>query len=231
MIKYGVTKEKMEADIAYVEYIKVGAASMICSITLVNGFIIHGGSDCVDPNMFDEKRGKEIAYKNALSQLGSILSYTEKERWYRETKQSARDKVAEELVNLDLKRSELIAFIDKGQPYNMGNAEWDLIRKQDEAMGAYGLILQERLVMMKKRNKVVHSMSGKKRIVDNIDPNVLLEDLMQLKVDEQCTFKFMYDQNIQDFIALLKSSPQIAECFEIHLNITMQYELTFKRIK
>lgn len=231
MIKYGVTKEKMEADIAYVEYIKVGTASMICSITLVNGFIIHGGSDCVDPNMFDEKLGKEIAYKNALSQLGSILSYTEKERWYRETKQSARDKVAEELVNLDLKRSELIAFIDKGQPYNMGDAEWDLIRKQDEAMGAYGLILQERLVMMKKRNKVVHSMSGKKRIVDNIDPNVLLEDLMQLKVGEQCTFKFMYDQNIQDFIALLKSSPQIAECFEIHLNITMQYELTFKRIK
>lgn len=161
MIKYSVTKEKMEADIAYVKYTMVGATTMLCSIVLVNGFIIHGGSDCVDPNMFDEKRGKEIAYKNALSQLGSILSYTEKERWYRETKQSARDKVAEELANLDLKRSELIAFIDKGQPYSMDDAEWDLIRKQDEAMGVYSLILQERLVMMKKRNKVVHSMSGK----------------------------------------------------------------------
>lgn len=161
MRKYAVTKEKLEAEIANVKYTMVGATTMLCSIVLVNGFVVPGHCSYIEPNIFDEADSKDIAYQNALNQLAFLISYQEKQRWFRETQQSKREKLAEELANLDLKRSELIAFIDKGQPYSMDDAEWDLIRKQDEAMGVYSLILQERLVMMKKRNKVVHSMSGK----------------------------------------------------------------------
>lgn len=54
---------------------------------------------------------------------------------------------------------------------------------------------------------------------------------MQLKVGEQCTFKFSDYQNAQDFIALLRSSPQTKECFAMFLYPDVLYKLTIQRIK
>lgn len=154
MRKYAVTKEKLEAEIANVKYTMVGATTMLCSIVLVNGFVVPGHCSYIEPNIFDEADSKDIAYQNALNQLAFLICYQEKQRWFRETQQSKREKLAAELANLDQKRSELVAFMGKGKPYDMSNEEWELLRQQDEIMGAYGLILQERLVMMKRSKGV-----------------------------------------------------------------------------
>lgn len=121
---------------------------------LVNGFVVHGDYSYTEPNIFDEANSKYLAYQNALNQLAFLISYQEKQCWFRGTQQSKREKLAGELANLDQKRSELVAFMGKGKPYDMSNEEWELLRQQDEIMGAYGLILQERLVMMKRSKGV-----------------------------------------------------------------------------
>lgn len=145
MAKYGLSKEKLEGEIANVEYQRVGATVTICVITLVNGYTVTGESGCIDPSIFNEAMGKEIAYANAFDKLWGILGYAEKQRWYEETQLSWKERVAQELYELDEKRTKLAELLNKDKPAFISDKQWELLLKQEEVMSTYGLILQERL--------------------------------------------------------------------------------------
>lgn len=85
MTKYGLTIEKLEEQIASVDYATFGETGIHCTITLVNGYTVTGESSCIDPTIFNEDIGKKIAYKNAFDKLWFLLRYNEKQRWYEET--------------------------------------------------------------------------------------------------------------------------------------------------
>ncbi len=64
-----ITVEFLNSEIAHVEYRKLGGTLTHCTITTHSGFNFTGESACVDPASFDEKKGQEIAYKNAFDNM------------------------------------------------------------------------------------------------------------------------------------------------------------------
>lgn len=149
MSKYGLNKEKLESKITNVEYQRFGATGTLCVITLANGYTVIGESGCIDPSIFNEAMGKEIAYANAFEKLWGILGYAEKQRWYEETQLSWEDRVKQELSELDEKRTKLAEWLNKGKPEHFSDKQWELLMTQNEAMSVYGRILQDRLAEAK----------------------------------------------------------------------------------
>lgn len=47
----------------------------ICTLTLYNGFTVRGESSCVCIENFDEKIGREIASKNAETEVWKLLGF------------------------------------------------------------------------------------------------------------------------------------------------------------
>lgn len=150
MSKYGLTKEKIESHIANVEYIRFGKTGTLCVITLGNGYTVTGESGCIDPNIFNEEIGKNIAYENAFEKLWGILGYVEKQRWYEETQLSWLNRVRQELIELDIKREKLGALLSGERPDFISEEEWERLKKQDEAMSAYSFILSDRIINAEK---------------------------------------------------------------------------------
>ena len=71
-----VTKESIEARIARVDYYPLpDNKTLICNITLVNGFTVRGESACVDPRNFSMEIGKKISYDNAFDKLWELEGY------------------------------------------------------------------------------------------------------------------------------------------------------------
>jgi len=54
----------------------------ICILSLENGFTVTGESACVSPENFDEKIGREVAYKNAYEKIWQLEGYLLKEKLY-----------------------------------------------------------------------------------------------------------------------------------------------------
>lgn len=54
----------------------------ICILSLENGFTVTGESACASPENFDEKMGREIAYKNAREKIWQLEGYLLKEKLY-----------------------------------------------------------------------------------------------------------------------------------------------------
>ncbi|HDX6210124.1 TPA: hypothetical protein RP468_002715 [Acinetobacter baumannii] len=53
-----------------------------CVLILKNGFTVTGESACASPENFDEKMGREIAYKNAREKIWQLEGYLLKEKLY-----------------------------------------------------------------------------------------------------------------------------------------------------
>ncbi|QKE56481.1 hypothetical protein [Bacillus phage YungSlug] len=66
----------MQNVVKRTEYQKMGDKTMICLLTANNGFEVVGHASCLDPLMFNEDIGKELALKNALEKLGEHHAYT-----------------------------------------------------------------------------------------------------------------------------------------------------------
>jgi hypothetical protein len=56
-----------------------GTTTTVCLITLKNGFTLTGESSCADPSNFDEKIGREVAFKEARNKLWPLLGFMLKE--------------------------------------------------------------------------------------------------------------------------------------------------------
>lgn len=70
-----VTAQSIEARIAKVEYVRHGATTTICFITMVNGYVADGLSACASPENFDPAIGERYAYDAAFKKLWSLEAY------------------------------------------------------------------------------------------------------------------------------------------------------------
>lgn len=70
-----ITEDYLNSQIVKVEYIKMGMKTVICMLTLENGFEIIGTSACVDVSKFNMDIGKEYAYENAFNKLWELEGY------------------------------------------------------------------------------------------------------------------------------------------------------------
>lgn len=145
MSSYGVSKEKLESEIANVDYARFGETGTHCVITLHNGYTVSGESSCIDPRILNEEMGKKIAYENAFEKLWFLFGYLEKQRWFEETKLSWLERVRIELADLDSKRSKLDKMLQGGKPAFMSDEQFNLLKEQYEAMATYALVLAKRI--------------------------------------------------------------------------------------
>lgn len=81
-----VTIDEIEACIVDTAYLHPGAILFrapgdplnnltICIITLDNGFTVVGKSACVDPRLYDEQKGRELAREDAVRQVWAYLGF------------------------------------------------------------------------------------------------------------------------------------------------------------
>lgn len=148
MGKYGLSKEKLEAEIASVDYVQFNPTGLLCTITLCNGYTVTGESSCIDPTTFNVEIGKNIAYTKAFEKLWGVLGYVEKTRWWKETQLTWLDRLHEELAELDIKIKKLSEKFE-GPVQPSTDKQQELLTQQLKAMRAYALILQERIVQAK----------------------------------------------------------------------------------
>ena len=151
MAKFGLTKEYLEQQIVQVEYNRFGEVGIQCVLTLNNGYTVTGESGCIDPTIFNEEIGKNIAYENAFDKLWSILGYQEKQRWFIETQTTWVDRLLIERQELDKKLKALTGFIFNPDGSRAVRSEavsedqWELMYEQHTAMDQYLRILDKRL--------------------------------------------------------------------------------------
>ncbi|PIE46392.1 MAG: hypothetical protein CSA44_00070 [Gammaproteobacteria bacterium] len=73
-----LTKEYLESLIIKTEHARFGDTLTICVLTLQNGFNVVGSSACISKDIFDEEKGKQVAYDNAFGQLWELEGYKQK---------------------------------------------------------------------------------------------------------------------------------------------------------
>lgn len=81
----------IEARIVASEYVKRGTKTL-CFVTLDNGWVQSGESDCVDAATYSAERGATVAYKRAVDELWPLIGFLAKEDAYR--RQCASDEAA-----------------------------------------------------------------------------------------------------------------------------------------
>lgn len=151
MAKFGLTKEYLESQVALVDYNRFGEVGIQCVLTLSNGYTVTGESSCIDPTIFDEETGKQIAYENAFDKLWPILGYQEKQRWFIETQTTWVDRLLTERQELYKKLKALTGFIFNPDGSRAVRSEavsedqWELMYEQHTAMEQYLRILDQRL--------------------------------------------------------------------------------------
>jgi len=69
----------------------------VCFLTLANGFVVLGQSACASPDLFDEKKGRELARKDAENKIWPLEGYLLKQRLYEE-ELKAKEKTANDLL-------------------------------------------------------------------------------------------------------------------------------------
>lgn len=57
------------------EYVALGQKTVICILTLENGFEVTGLASCVDPENFDFEIGQQIAREDAVNQIWKLEGY------------------------------------------------------------------------------------------------------------------------------------------------------------
>ena len=71
-----ITNYRVNETIAQETYLVMpDGRTTICQLTLLNGFTVIGTSACVDPDMFDLKAGRRIAFENARQQIWQLEGY------------------------------------------------------------------------------------------------------------------------------------------------------------
>ena len=70
-----VTKASITDKIADVKFLQFDETTIICGITMKNGYGVRGESACVDPRNFDMEIGKGLAYEHAFNELWHLEGY------------------------------------------------------------------------------------------------------------------------------------------------------------
>ena len=56
-------------------YVFPGTTVTVCCLTLRNGFHVTGNGACIDPNMFDEEKGRALALCDAKNKIWPLLAF------------------------------------------------------------------------------------------------------------------------------------------------------------
>jgi hypothetical protein len=70
-----ITLDGMKARITDIAFIKLGATTTLCSLTLDNGYGVRGESACVDPANYNQAIGEDLAFNNAVSKLWPLFGF------------------------------------------------------------------------------------------------------------------------------------------------------------
>lgn len=70
-----LTQEGINNAIINIEYKKMGKKTMICCLTLQNGFEVIGKAHCQNDNEFDESIGQDIALEDAKNKVWELEGY------------------------------------------------------------------------------------------------------------------------------------------------------------
>ena len=71
----------------------------LCILVLNNGYTVVGKSACVDPNVFDALKGRELAFEDAVSQVYPLLAFVMKTDMYHEELDGEMMMALEEVIN------------------------------------------------------------------------------------------------------------------------------------
>lgn len=78
-----VTKEQVLGRIVDEQYkVWPGTNLTTCVLTLDNRFTVSGEAGCVDPDLFDAKKGQELAYERAVNEIWKLEGYLLAEKMY-----------------------------------------------------------------------------------------------------------------------------------------------------
>ncbi len=66
--------------------------SLVCELTLQNGFVVHGISSCVSIENFDQEIGEKISYQNAREKVWELEGYRLQQSSFGEVKGTAHQK-------------------------------------------------------------------------------------------------------------------------------------------
>lgn len=72
---YYLTQEYIDGVILTEEYATIGKKTVVCVLTLENGFEVVGSASCIDPENFDFEIGQELAYEDAVNQIWKLEGY------------------------------------------------------------------------------------------------------------------------------------------------------------
>lgn len=76
-----LTPEDIEAAIVQSQYhLFPGTTTLVCCLTLRNGYTVVGSSACASPENFDLELGQKIARRNAADKIWSLEGYLLKQR-------------------------------------------------------------------------------------------------------------------------------------------------------
>ena len=74
-------------DVAY--HVVPGTTTTICSLVLMNGFVVNGESASASPENFNESIGKQIAFDNARDKIWQLEGYLLKQKLYEKEQSNA----------------------------------------------------------------------------------------------------------------------------------------------
>ena len=148
-----VTKDHIDAMMQRVQYVTVqqpGDTTSTFVHAFLDGkfFLASGFSACVDKDNFDAGIGERLARSNAEKHAQNKLWELEGYNLY--TALNAPDicfkgRLVEEHAELLERNTKLIAFIDKGKPDHIAEADWFLLHTQRDEQAALLNTLQARL--------------------------------------------------------------------------------------
>ena len=124
--------------------------TVICQLTLKNGYTIDGKSACVSKENFDQEIGNGIARKNAREKIWELEGYLLKDKLSQTAKQpkSHIERMQSEKFELDTKLNALNAFLAKlgtDQAPLLTDEQVNSLELQAEAMEQYSNILGSRI--------------------------------------------------------------------------------------
>jgi len=82
-MKIKLNHDDIQKKIKKIKYIRIKKTqTIICSITLENGFNVTGQSSCISPQTFNKKKGKQLALKDAEQKIWELEAYLLKQTLY-----------------------------------------------------------------------------------------------------------------------------------------------------
>ena len=77
-----LTREHLESLIVDKQFQRFGETATVCALTLKHGFVVIGQSACITKDIFDEEKGRQIAYENAVNKMWELEGYHAKSTIY-----------------------------------------------------------------------------------------------------------------------------------------------------